>query len=94
LLEDPAAALETTAWFSAFDKNADLVRSSDFGAIQERRLRLGDGLVVEVGIGSSAWAAINPVDPGTAHVVRDGFLSLYDPRGVLDALLSAIAAAQ
>lgn len=91
LLDDPAAALDTTVWFSAFGENVDLVRCSDFGAIQERRLRLGDGLLVEVGIGSPDWAAVNPVDPGTARVVRDGFLSLYDPNGVLAVLRRAIA---
>jgi hypothetical protein len=90
-VDDPAAALDTTVWFSAFGENVDLVRCSDFGAIQERRLRLGDGLLVEVGIGSPDWAAVNPVDPGTARVVRDGFLSLYDPNGVLAVLRRAIA---
>jgi predicted nucleotidyltransferase len=91
LLTDPAAALDTTAWFSLFGENVELVRSSDFGAIQERRLRLNDGLVVEVGVGAREWASICPLDPGTARVVRDGFMSLYDPRRVLDALQSAVA---
>jgi predicted nucleotidyltransferase len=91
LLTDPAAALDRTAWFSVFGENVELVRSSDFGAMQERRLRLNDGLVVEVGVGGREWASIHPLDPGTAGVVRDGFVSLYDPGHVLDALQRAVA---
>jgi hypothetical protein len=91
LLTGPAAALDRTGWFSVFGENVEPVRSSDFGAIQERRLRLNDGLVVEVGIGGREWASMCPLDPGTARVVRDGFMSLYDPRRLVDALQSAVA---
>jgi len=86
-------ALGTAAWFSAFGEAAELIRSSDFDTIQERRLRLQDGLVVEVAIGAPEWASTEPVDHGTARVVGDGFVPLYDPRGVLTALLNAVSRA-
>lgn len=34
-------------------------------------------------------AATTPVDPGTGRVVRDGFVVLHDPTGVLGALVTA-----
>jgi predicted nucleotidyltransferase len=91
LLEEPDSVLDTTAWFSAFGDGVDLVRSADFGALQERRLRLRDALVVEVGLGRPEWARTDPVDPGTARVVRDGLVALYDPHGLLAALCEAVA---
>lgn len=46
LTDDPAAMLNSGDWFRLFDAHAELIRSGDFGAIQERRLRLPRGLVV------------------------------------------------
>lgn len=37
------------------------------------------------------WAA-EPVDDGTARVVRDGFRVLHDPVGVLSRLLTQLGA--
>ena len=66
-----------------------LVRSEDFGLLQERRLRRSDGLEVEVAIGGRAWAALPP-DPGSARVVRNGMRVLFDPRGLLSELADAV----
>ncbi|SHH10705.1 Nucleotidyltransferase domain-containing protein [Jatrophihabitans endophyticus] len=90
LTDRPERLLGTHDWFAAFGPGAELVRSADFGAIQERRLRLPDGLVVEVGVGSPSWAATDPLDAGTARVVRDGFVALADPAGLLAALVAAV----
>src|SRR5205807_7957968 len=51
LTSEPAALLDEGAvsWFSVFGEGAELVRSEDFGPLQERRLRRRDGLEVEVG---------------------------------------------
>ena len=91
LTEQPGAALAATSWFSTFGDDTVLVRSADFGAIQERRLRLPDGLLVEVGIGTPDWAWMDPVDAGTERVVRDGIVTLYNPRVLLAALRNAVA---
>jgi hypothetical protein len=68
-----------------------LVRCSSFGLLEERRLVRADGLVVEVCVGLPAWAATDPVDPGTAAVVAGGLRVLWDPSGLLHRLLGALA---
>jgi predicted nucleotidyltransferase len=90
LTDDPAAYLEHDEWVEALAPGAELVRTGDWVAIVERRLRLSSGLEVEVGIGRTSWAEAHPVDPGTKRVVRDGMRPLYDPCGVLAALQRAV----
>lgn len=60
-----------------------------WGPLTERRLLLEDGLEVEVGLTDPAWAATDPVDPGTLRVVTDGMRILHDPDGRLAALAAA-----
>lgn len=62
-----------------FGNEVDIMRAADFGAIQERRLRLPNGLVIGVGIGEPSWADTDPLDVGTERVVRDGLIALDDP---------------
>jgi hypothetical protein len=50
---------------------------------------LEGGLEVEVGLTEPAWAATDPVDPGTRRVVTDGMRILRDPDGRLAALAAA-----
>ena len=64
----------------------NLVQTKDWGAIKERRLRLPDGLEIEVGIGEPTWASVDPLDPGTRDVVNNGMRPLYDPDGLLQRL--------
>ena len=66
-----------------------LVRTLQWGDITERRFALASGLEVEFGIGLPAWAAIDPVDPGTQRVVIEGMRILHDPDGLLAALAAA-----
>lgn len=94
LTDEPGAVLGSTAWFSTFGDDVELVRSADFGAIQERRLRLQDGLVVEVGVGERSWARLDPIDAGTEQVVQDGLVALYDPHGLLAGLREAVASSR
>ena len=89
LTVDPPAYVEHEDWIQALAPGAELVRTGEWGAIVERRLRLPSGLEIEVGIGRPSWARVTPVDPGTRRVVRDGMRPLYDPRGMLAALQSA-----
>jgi hypothetical protein len=51
---------------------------------EERRTEVRE-LLARVG----AWAATDPVDPGTRRVVRDGMSILYDPGGLLERLAEA-----
>jgi uncharacterized protein len=90
----PEELLGTDDWFTAIDPLARLIRADDFGAIQERRLRLPSGLEVEVGIGEPSWAATTPVDQGTRRVVDDGLVILHDPQSLLAGLAAVVASNQ
>jgi rhodanese-related sulfurtransferase len=90
LAERPAAFTESEGWVGELGATG-VVRRRDWGAITERRLALPSGLEVEVGIGEPGWASVEPLDPGTTHVVRDGFRALHDPHGLLARLVDAVA---
>jgi uncharacterized protein len=92
LTADPGAALNSTAWFSVFGAEVWLIRRADFGAIQERRLSLPDGVVMEIGFGSASWAVADPVEQGTRTVMEGGFRVLHDPHNLLGALGRAVDA--
>ena len=85
----PDAYTEREDWIEELAPGAALVRTGDWVAIVERRLLLPSGLEVEVGFGRPSWAATSPVDPGTRRVVEDGLRAVYDPQGLLGALVSA-----
>jgi len=89
LTEDPTAYTESDDWIDELAPGAKLVRTGDWVAIVERRLLLPSGLEVEVGFGRPSWAATEPVDPGTRHVVRDGLSAVHDPRRLLAMLVAA-----
>ena len=90
LMADPSVLLTSDEWWACFGKDVVLVRSSSFGAVEERRLLRADGLVVEVCVGLPTWAGVDPVDPGTAAVVAGGLRVLWDPDGLLLRLLDAL----
>jgi hypothetical protein len=63
-----------------------IARTTAWGALTERRLRMPSGLEVELGVVPPYWAAVYPVDSGTRSVVEDGMRVLHDPDGLLRAL--------
>lgn len=69
---------------------AELVRTQDWGPLTERRVVLRSGLEVEFGFVPPSWAGVDPADPGTARVVRDGCSPLVDPDGALARLGAAL----
>ena len=90
LVQEPDRLLKSSGWFSYFGEGTVLIRTEDFGGVQERRLLTADGHEIEICVGQPNWAAVDPVDPGTAAVVRDGFRALYDPTGLLSRLVDAL----
>ena len=80
--------LDDDAWTAALG-HARVVRTRAWGPLTERRLLLDGGLEVEVGVTGPAWAATDPVDPGTRRVVTDGLRILHDPDGQLATLAAA-----
>jgi hypothetical protein len=69
---------------------ADIIRTEEWGPLAERRVRLPSGLDVEFGFAPPSWASTDPVDPGTAQVVRDGCIPLVDPEGLFARLIEAV----
>ena len=69
-------------WFTHFG-SVTLVGQRQFGNVTERRLRRGDGVDIEIGLAPLSWAETEPVDAGTARVVREGFSIVFDPHGTL-----------
>ena len=89
LTDNPSIYLEGKDWIAGLAPSAELLRTGEWGMIEERRLLLPSGLEIEVGIGPPSWANTAPVDPGTCAVVRDGLTSVFDPRGLLADLIAA-----
>jgi hypothetical protein len=82
---DPNRYLDDTQWLSTFGEVTSSTRE-DWGKVQSLRVFYRDQPEVEFGIAGRDWTEIPP-DPGTARVLRDGFVILHDPLGLLDRLL-------
>ncbi|QJT00373.1 nucleotidyltransferase domain-containing protein [Streptomyces asoensis] len=67
----------------------EVARVRERGPVTEWRYVTASGLEVEVGVGSAHWARTDPVDAGTRRVITDGARPLYDPAGILGALIQA-----
>ena len=82
LAEDAEQLGRRNDWFTRF--GSVVLRSQrQFGDVSERRLRRNDGVEIEFGLTSLSWAGTDPVDAGTARVVREGFTVVFDPDGLL-----------
>lgn len=86
LTNDPATYIVSTGWWG-FLGRAELIATRQWGPLTERRVALPSGLEIEFGIVPPSWASIDPTDPGTMRVVRDGLQIIYDPDGLLQALV-------
>lgn len=89
LTTQPQRYTEDTAWMGIL---GETIRYSheDWGAVHGIRAFYADGLEVEYGITTPAWAATAPVDPGTRRVIADGARIIYDPSGLGAALIRAV----
>ncbi len=92
LTPEPHRLLMTDEWVAQFGQGTRLVRRQDFGCVQERRLLTPQGRVIELDIGLPSWASVQPVDRGTAEVIRGGLRVAYDPHGLLTRLSVAVYA--
>jgi uncharacterized protein len=89
LSTEPDDLLGRGDWFTHFG-SVTLVGQRQFGDVTERRLRRGDGVDIEIGLAPLSWADTNPVDVGTARVVREGFSIVFDPHGTLAGLADVV----
>ena len=93
LTDRPELYVTATGWIAPATGSAgSVVRTQAWGPLTERRVQLASGLLVEWGFAPRSWADVAPLDDGTARVVADGFALLYDPLGLLEGLLAAVAA--
>jgi len=67
-------------WFAGLRPGSRLVRRATWGPVREQRHRLRSGLLVELGVAPTSWAAV-PLDAGTRRVLADGHRVLHDPHG-------------
>lgn len=88
IVRDEAGYLAFPSWLAAFGQPGDTVRER-YGRLTALRVWYADGPEVEWGIANARWLATDPVDAGTAAVVRDGCVALHDPTGALGRLLVA-----
>jgi predicted nucleotidyltransferase len=85
----PRRYLEDHEWVTAFGSPEEIALE-EWGAVTSLRVRFQRGPEVELGVTSPEWLGTDPVDPGTARVVRDGFRVLWDPDGSLCRLSATV----
>ena len=85
----PRRYLEDHRWMTGFG-SPKTIALEEWGAVTSLRVRFERGPEVELGVTTPEWLEIDPVDPGTARVVRDGFRILLDRSGLLRELVTAL----
>jgi predicted nucleotidyltransferase len=92
LADDPARYADDDSWIvEALGRPAVTVRRRAWGVVTERRALLPSGLEVELGLAPLSWACCEPLDPGTAEVVRGGCRPVVDAEGRVARLIAAVA---
>jgi hypothetical protein len=87
---DVKARTAETEWLRTFGEVGSYARE-EWGAVTSVRVQYDEGLEVEFGLTTPHWAATDPVDEGTARVVRGGFRILLDAQGLLGRLEREVA---
>ena len=91
LSTDPDRYIGREEWIAkAVGELGEIVRTRQWGALTERRVRLASDLEVEFGFTEPCWAALDPVDPGSAGVVRAGCVPLLDEHSLFRGLADAV----
>ena len=85
----PQHYLQDASWLNTFGQVAS-VEDEDWGMVQSRRIFYSDSLEVEFSITTPQWASTDPLDEGTRRVIADGAQIVYDPDGILAALIQAV----
>jgi hypothetical protein len=88
LTDGPERYAEDPSWAGQFGA-VERMQREEWGVVTSLRVWYEGGLEVEYGFTMPEWAA-QPVDAGTRRVVTDGCRILFDPEGVLHALLEAV----
>ena len=89
LCEEPHAFLAHTSWIHSFG-TVERCHTEAWGLVTSLRVHYKEGLEVEFGMTTLAWAGL-PVDPGTQDVVSHGMRILWDREGLLGRLWEAVS---
>lgn len=73
----PQAFLECHHWVGAFGEPQS-TRHEDYNLVQSIRVNYINGHEVEFGFTIEEWCS-PPIDEGTAQVIADGLIPMYDP---------------
>lgn len=76
IVDDPLVAAESAGVRGLFPR-ARVIARRRWGPVHEARLRTSSGLLVELDFTPESWLEL-PLDAGTARVLGDGHLVLYD----------------
>jgi predicted nucleotidyltransferase len=89
MTETPQRYLQDATWLNTFGQ-ANEIQDEDWGMVQSRHTFYNSGLEVEFSITTPQWAEINPIDEGTREVIADGAQIVYDPSGIVAALIQLV----
>jgi len=92
ITSSPEAMINNPSWIENFGRPKK-INFGDWGKVQSIRAHYHNGLEVEFGITDMNWLA-QPIDEGTASVIKDGILVVYDREGYLSAKLGEISSVQ
>lgn len=67
------------------------METEEWGNVRSVRTWYQDGLEAEFSVARKGWASL-PLDPGSAHILREGIVTLLDPRGILRAAQESLEA--
>jgi predicted nucleotidyltransferase len=90
LCEEPYTFLAHTSWIHHVGA-VERCHTAAWGVVTSLRVYYTEGLEVEFGMTTLAWAGL-PVDPGTQDVVSHGMRILWDREGLLARLQEAVLA--
>lgn len=98
LTEQPLLFKTSIDWLNEIDwgdRRIESWKDKDYGAVWSRHVHLNTSdagyTEVELSFGQMNWASIDPLDPGTRRVVRDGCYVLYDSEEKLTRLLRFVS---
>lgn len=91
LTRDRERYLQSERWVShALPSAGEVVRTEVSESMTECQVRLPSGLVVEFGFTSPSWASVDPVDPVSARVAREGCIPLVDTHRLFERFLGTL----
>ncbi len=94
VVSEPQAYRYDDLWLAEINWRGDYVtgwRDADYGKLWSRHVRLSTPREVEFTFCAPSWAATDPVDEDTAHVVSNGCQIVLDKARLLERLLAVTA---